>query len=115
MSYRQSEMYKLTTYLQIYFILTYVLQDNQDDGESIIECMDGCFGLVRKKSASTNICPSRHGLNMFADQDDVDNFVENYTNAKSAIAVSTVFTNDIVIDNIKLYGLRCAYLSYCTN
>ena len=46
--------------------------------------MDGCFG------PGANICPSRHGLNMFADQDDVDNFVENYTNAKSAIVVSII-------------------------
>jgi hypothetical protein len=52
--------------------------------------MDGCFGLIKKKSAGTNICPSRHSSTMFADQNDVDNFVDNYTaSAKQASVVST--------------------------
>ncbi|XP_028392622.1 uncharacterized protein LOC114517161 [Dendronephthya gigantea] len=57
------------------------------EGESgiLIESMDACFGLVRKKSAAKCILPPRHQLTMFANQTDVDEFVENYTsNAKKA-------------------------------
>jgi hypothetical protein len=51
--------------------------------------MDACFGLVRKKSAGANLFPPRHGDTFFADQDDVDNFVEQYSKtAKEAPTVS---------------------------
>ena len=51
------------------------------------------FWASAEKICQYKYMPSRHGLDMFADQNDVDNFVENYTNAKSAIVVS-VTTND---------------------
>jgi hypothetical protein len=51
--------------------------------------MDACFGLVREKSAGANLFPPRHGDTFFADQDDVDNFVEQYSKtAKEAPTVS---------------------------
>eukprot|EP00794_Sanderia_malayensis_P002168 gene2168-2462_t len=50
-------------------------------GESgtIIEMMDACFGFPRKKSAGTSIHAPRFECHMFADQADVDNFVEKHT------------------------------------
>ena len=52
--------------------------------------MDGCFGLVRKRSAGTNLIPSRHQETFFANQDYIDMFVDNYgDNAQEAPAVST--------------------------
>ena len=43
--------------------------------------MDGCFGLVRKKSAGANLLlpVPRHSVTFFASQTDVDNFVEEYS------------------------------------
>ena len=64
------------------------------EGESgiLIESMDACFGLVRKKSAAKSILPPRH-MTMFANQTDVDEFVDNYTsNAKRAETVSIQYT-----------------------
>ena len=40
--------------------------------------MDACFGLARKKCKGEGLYHPRHGTLFFADQDDVDNFVENY-------------------------------------
>lgn len=44
----------------------------------IIESVDACFGLSRKKAKGGNMISSRHGDLLFSDQDDVDNFVDNY-------------------------------------
>lgn len=52
---------------------------NQTDGV-LIESMDACMGLTRKKAKGTNVGQPRHGTLVFSDQDDVDNFVDNYTN-----------------------------------
>ena len=52
----------------------------QDDGV-LIESMDGCFGLCRKKEKGHNLGTPKHGTLLFADQDDVDNFVNNYGKA----------------------------------
>lgn len=43
--------------------------------------MDACFGLYRKKSKGYAVmgADSRHKNRLFADQDDVDNFVNNYS------------------------------------
>ena len=58
--------------------------------------MDACFGLVRKKSAGANLFPPRHGDTFFADQDDVDNFVEQYSKtAKEAPTVSVNYHTEI--------------------
>jgi hypothetical protein len=39
--------------------------------------MDACFGLCRKRSKGKGTRESRH-ITFFADQDDVDNFVDTY-------------------------------------
>lgn len=44
----------------------------------LIESIDACFGLARKKAKGGNTISSRHGDLLFSDQDDVDNFVDNY-------------------------------------
>lgn len=44
----------------------------------LIESIDTCFGLARKKAKGGNTISSRHGDLLFSDQDDVDNFVDNY-------------------------------------
>ena len=43
--------------------------------------MDGCFGLSRKKDKGHNLGTPKHGTLLFADQDDVDNFVNSYGKA----------------------------------
>lgn len=50
---------------------------SQGDG-TLIESVDACFGLARKKAKGGNVISSRHGVLLFNDQDDVDNFVDNY-------------------------------------
>ena len=57
----------------------------------MIESMDACFGLVRKKSPGSNIIPSRHSGTFFAASDEVDSFVDNY--CKSAKEAPTVRRN----------------------
>lgn len=44
----------------------------------LIESIDTCFGLARKKAKGENTISSRYGDLLFSDQDDVDNFVDNY-------------------------------------
>ena len=53
--------------------LSYYLQPG--DGGPLIEIIDACFGFVRKKSAGTSVSRPKFETRMFADQDDVDNFV----------------------------------------
>lgn len=52
----------------------------RDDGV-LIESMDGCFGLCRKKDKGHDLGTPKHGTLLFADQDDVDNFVNSYGKA----------------------------------
>lgn len=40
--------------------------------------MDACFGLARKRCKGEGLGHPKHGTLVFAHQDDVDNFVENY-------------------------------------
>ena len=72
----------------VYTVCTLV-QENESG--VVIESMDACFGLVRKKSAVKSLLPPRHSLNMFACQEDVDDFVESYTSSanKSETVVGT--------------------------
>ena len=42
----------------------------------LIQCMDACFGLVRKRCQGQICGEPKHGTLMFSDQDDVDNFVD---------------------------------------
>lgn len=41
--------------------------------------MDACFGFPRKKSAGASIHAPRFENNMFADQADVDNFIQKHS------------------------------------
>lgn len=69
--------------------------------------MDACFGLARKKCKGEGLGQPRHGTLFFADQDDVDNFVENYNSTSNNL-------NDKVFCNV-LYNFRCTVLSItCT-
>ncbi|PFX18881.1 hypothetical protein AWC38_SpisGene16723 [Stylophora pistillata] len=52
----------------------------RDDGV-LIESMDGCFGLCRKMEEGHDLGTPKHGTLLFADQDDVDNFVNSYGKA----------------------------------
>ena len=51
---------------------------NQSDGV-VIESIDAFMGFARKKAKGANVGQPRHGTLVFCDQDDVDNFVNNYT------------------------------------
>ena len=61
-------------------IFLFSLSFEQDDGV-LIESMDGCFGLCRKKDKGHNLGKPKHVTLLFADQDDVDNFVNSYGKA----------------------------------
>ncbi|XP_028416463.1 uncharacterized protein LOC114540544 [Dendronephthya gigantea] len=50
-----------------------------NEAGTLIESMDACFGLVRKKSSGKASFAPRHPCTMFFDQEKVDNFVESYT------------------------------------
>ena len=50
----------------------------KDDGV-LIECMDACFGLSRKKSQGSGLSAPQHKDLFFGDQDDMDNFVDHYS------------------------------------
>lgn len=52
--------------------------DSFQENGILIESVDACFGLARKKGKGGNTISSRHGDLLFSDQDDVDNFVDNY-------------------------------------
>jgi uncharacterized NAD(P)/FAD-binding protein YdhS len=54
----------------------------KDDG-ILIESLDACFGLTRRKGRGDISIASRHGTLLFSDQDDVDNFVDNYEHTKA--------------------------------
>lgn len=55
----------------------------------IIESMDACFGLYRKKTkGNASQGDTRYKNEFFADQNDVDNFIDNYKNASKLSADS---------------------------
>ena len=45
----------------------------------LIESMDACFGLARKKRQGQSFRVPKHADLFFADQDDVYNFVDGYS------------------------------------
>ena len=45
----------------------------------LFECMDACFGLSRKRSQGEGFTTPKHKDLFFGDQDDVDNFVDHYS------------------------------------
>ena len=54
---------------------SFLLQENG----VLIESVDACFGLARKKDRGQySLISPRHGDLLFSDQNDVDNFVNNY-------------------------------------
>ena len=57
--------------------------------------MDACFGLTRKKrQGTTSFALPKHGTLMFADQDDVDNYEQSYS--EKANDVSKVHTCELI-------------------
>lgn len=49
----------------------------QENGKMIV-CIDGHFGLVRRKKAGRSAGSSMHGNDMFVRDDTVKSFVESY-------------------------------------
>ena len=54
----------------------------------MIESLDACMGLARKKKKGGGLVEPRHEELMFSDQTDVDNFVDNY--GKEGIKIEEV-------------------------
>eukprot|EP00794_Sanderia_malayensis_P006783 gene6783-7548_t len=84
---------------------------------SIFLSMDACFGLVRKKSASKHILPSRHSDLFFLDQENVDHFVDSYQLTKSVNKDCSKFnagsaTSEILNRN-KLFDIKAVFGSVC--
>ena len=51
---------------------------SQEEGV-LIECMDACFGLSRKRSQGCGFATPKHQDLFFGDQNDVENFVDHYS------------------------------------
>ena len=54
----------------------------QEQG-TITLSIDANFGLCRKKAAGSSVHKPLSGMTMFCDQDDVNDFVDNYTGISS--------------------------------
>ena len=72
--------------LLFFFIFNFSLPLSFEQDGVLIESMDGCFGLCRKKDKGHNLGTPKHGTLLFADQDDVDNFVNSYGKAGADMA-----------------------------
>ena len=72
--------------LLFFFISIFSLPLSFEQDGVLIEGMDGCFGLCRKKDKGHNLGTPKHGTLLFADQDDVDNFVNSYGKAGADMA-----------------------------
>ena len=72
--------------LLFFFISIFSLPLSFEQDGVLIESMDGCFGLCRKKDKGHNLGTPKHGTLLFADQDDVDNFVNSYGKAGADMA-----------------------------
>ena len=72
--------------LLFFFIFIFSLPLSFEQDGVLIESMDGCFGLCRKKDKGHNLGTPKHGTLLFADQDDVDNFVNSYGKAGADMA-----------------------------
>ena len=71
------------------------------ENDTLIESVDACFGLARKKARGSTTIASRHGDLLFSDQDDVDNFVNNYPHYnenKSSDKVRCSYSNVVVLN-----------------
>ena len=76
--------------LLFFFIFIFSLPLSFEQDGVLIESMDGCFGLCRKKDKGHNLGTPKHGTLLFADQDDVDNFVNS--NGKAGADMAQVCT-----------------------
>lgn len=70
--------------------------------------MDACFGLSRKKAQGQSLDEPKHKTLYFADQDDVDNFVDGY--GESSEEVEQVQCN-LCIYVLFLYPISVAKIS----
>ncbi|XP_046855311.1 uncharacterized protein LOC124448343 [Xenia sp. Carnegie-2017] len=69
--------------------MSFALTNMPDEAGTLIESMDACFGLVRKKTSGKAQFLSRHNSILFHNQEEVDSFVDNYTSsAEQAKTVS---------------------------
>ena len=71
---------RCTLLLALLLVTRFFFCFEQDDSV-LIDSMDGCFGLCRNKEKGHNLGTPKHGTLLFADIDDVDNFVNNYGKA----------------------------------
>ena len=72
----------------------------------MIEIIDACFGFVRKKSAGASVSHPKFETRMFADQDDVDNFVLQHS--------KEIKKSENVNENILLTIVAGTYSKSCT-
>ena len=98
-------------YVKNFFCLFCIIP--QENG-ILIESIDACFGLARKKAKGGNTISSRHGDLLFSDQDDVDNLVDNYTHCgqKSMDQVYCVTFFAVNNEEETMFGLE---LIFCTS
>eukprot|EP00795_Rhopilema_esculentum_P007287 gene7287-12983_t len=80
-----------------------------DDGP-LIEIIDACFGFVRKKSAGTSFSCPRFETRMFADQNDVDNFVLKHSKEiKKSENPCNQYKAGEITDSIRSKGKNAKY------
>lgn len=68
--------------------------------------MDGCFGLTRRKRQGQSFDVPKYGTLMFADQDDVDNFVNTHSESAEDVKEASTFILYIIII---LFNILCIY------
>ncbi|XP_046862562.1 uncharacterized protein LOC124456069 [Xenia sp. Carnegie-2017] len=84
--------------------MSFALTNMPDEAGTLIESMDACFGLVRKKTSGKAQFMSRHNSILFHNQE-VDSFVDNYTSsAKQAKTDCHEFKAGEVNDMIRSKG-----------
>ncbi|XP_078353471.1 uncharacterized protein LOC144638149 isoform X2 [Oculina patagonica] len=70
----------------------------------LIECMDACFGLSRKRSQGYGFATPKHQGLFFGDQDDVDNFVDHYSGTSVSEQNCNHFHAGEVLPNLRSKG-----------
>lgn len=73
----------------------FILQKN----DSIFVSLDANFGLVRKKNSGTSLEPPKHASKFFINQEEVDDYVDQYstqTSSKEEHQVSSTYYRHIV-------------------
>jgi hypothetical protein len=85
--------------------------------------MDGCFGLCRKQKKGNILGTPKHGTILFADQDDVDNFVNSYGKAgadtqqvhEDEICKQKSLINVTIIRNYQVFIAPKLLFYFCTD